>query len=92
MILELISIKEKESKYTNAMIKHLRFRDIHTGKFHMGYLDPGAPVVYNTILPILRLKAHYIGYTWPNRNSLDMKQLTLAAVQPVVHEQLSLFD
>lgn len=92
MILELKSIKQMKSHFSSTSILKLRFKDLETKQFYNGYLNPKTPELYNTIQPILRIGAHYIGYTWQNRPSLDMRKLTLAAVQPVIYEQTALFD
>lgn len=90
MILKLIAVKPMKSLYSGGKIKEVHFRDLESKLIFKGYLSPANPELYNTISPILKIGAHYIGYTWPKRMSLDMKNLTLAAVQPEIFEQTQL--
>lgn len=92
MILELKSIRPMKSMYSETTVKRLRFKDLESGLIFNGYLSPSNPVLFNQVFPTLKVGAHYIGYTWPKRMSIDMSKLTLAAVQPIIPEQLSLFD
>lgn len=92
MILELKSIKPMQSIYGDTVVKRLKFKDLESGLTFNGYLNPKNPALYNKVFPTLKVGAHYVGYTWPKRMSIDMSKLTLAAVQPVIPEQLSLFD
>ena len=90
MILKLISVKPMKSLYSEGTVKQLRFRDLESKLIFNGYLSPSNPQIYNSIKPILKIGAHYVGYTWPKRMSIDMKNLTLAAVQPEIFEQTQL--
>lgn len=91
MILELKSVRPMKSMYNPGTIKKLVFKDTKTKQTYNGYLDPKNPELYNTLFPMLKIGAHYVGYTWPNRPSINLSKLTLAAVQPIVYEQTSLF-
>lgn len=87
MILQLISIRPFKSMYSNTTVKKLRFRDLESRLVFNGYLDPKNPELFNTVFPMLRIGAHYVGYTRTGKMSINMSKFTLAAVQPELFEQ-----
>ena len=91
MIIQLISLRPFKSMYSNGSIKRLQFRDIETKVTYTGYLDPKNAELFNTVFPTLKVGALYVGYTHPKRQSINMRKLTLSAVQPVISVQLA-FD
>ena len=75
MILELKSIRPMKSMYSEETVKRLRFKDLESGLIFNGYLSPANPTVFNQVFPTLKVGAHYVGYTWPKRMSINMSKL-----------------